>query len=125
MVVLNKVDLLRGDYAIGQATVLEEMEAGGNGGHEELSPKSDISVSNVTPVDAKMSFKKKLLQRKRDSIAKDLESSTDSPVDSRPSSVFENPSEEGVLKQSGFFTGNTDYAEYKDEYNEREGENSM
>ena len=85
----------------------------------QSSSEQNEDINSVTSKDVKVSFKKKLLQRKRDAIAKESESLSDSISEN-----IKSPSED-TDRQMGSFFGNTDYSEYKDEYNEREGENSM
>ena len=58
LVVLNKVDLLRGDYAVGELK-------------EEIAENASVGTydgNNIRTPEAKLSFKKKLLQRKRDAL---------------------------------------------------------
>ena len=120
MVVLNKVDLLRGDYATGLTRSADgTSESESESENVQSSSEQNEDINSVTSKDVKVSFKKKLLQRKRDAIAKESESLSDSI-----SEDIKSPSED-TDKQMGSFFGNTDYSEYKDEYNEREGENSM
>lgn len=126
--VLNKVDLLRGDYAIGELKdeIVENTSVGTYDGN------------NIRTPEAKLSFKKKLLQRKRDAllitengngnsvVAEELVS-TNVPIDdtegNESSSDDSGISGSGSKKDVKEFTGNTDYAEYKDEYNEVESGN--
>lgn len=120
MVVLNKVDLLRGDYATGLTRSADgSSESESESENVQSSSEQNEDINSVTSKDVKVSFKKKLLQRKRDAIAKESESLSDSI-----SEDIKSPSED-TDRQMGSFFGNTDYSEYKDEYNEREGENSM
>lgn len=117
LVILNKVDLLRGDFAIGQQKE-EELEI--------TLPASTYDGNNVRTPEAKLSFKKKLLQRKRDSLLDVEENSTGS---------LETPIVVSDLESMGAGANavidgnpiksvvNTDYSEYKDEFNELESEN--
>ena len=115
LVILNKVDLLRGDFAIGQQ---EEEEL------EITLPASTYDGNNVRTPEAKLSFKKKLLQRKRDSLLDVEESSADSVeapiVVADLDSIGANAVIDGNPIKSVI---NTDYSEYKDEFNELESEN--
>ena len=119
LVILNKVDLLRGDFAIGQQKE-EELEI--------TLPVSTYDGNNVRTPEAKLSFKKKLLQRKRDSLldVEEVVSSTDSlqapivvadveSIGAVANSVIDGNPIKSVV--------NTDYSEYKDEFNELESEN--
>ena len=128
MVVLNKVDLLRGDYVTG-LTRSSDGESESESESENMQRSSGLNddISSVASKDVKVSFKKKLLQRKRDAITKESESLTDSLPDLNVGNTRENikSTSEDTDRQTGSFFGNTDYSEYKDEYNEREGENSM
>ena len=128
MVVLNKVDLLRGDYVTGLTRSSDgELESESESENMQRSSGLNDDISSVTSKDVKVSFKKKLLQRKRDAIAKESEFLTDSLQDLNIGNTRENIkiTSEDTDRQTGSFFGNTDYSEYKDEYNEREGENSM
>jgi 50S ribosomal subunit-associated GTPase HflX len=122
LVVLNKVDLLRGDYAIGELK-------------DEVTENTSVGTydgNNIRTPEAKLSFKKKLLQRKRDALlmienenAIVTEESVSTDVTHE---VTENEEDSGISgsgskKDMKEFTGNTDYEEYKDEYNEVESEN--
>lgn len=125
--VLNKVDLLRGDYAIGELKdeIVENTSVGTYDGN------------NIRTPEAKLSFKKKLLQRKRDallitenenSIVPQESVSTDVTTHDDTESVEVSGDDSGISgsgskKDVKEFTGNTDYAEYKDEYNEVESGN--
>ena len=122
--VLNKVDLLRGDYAIGEVKdeIIENTSVGTYDGN------------NIRTPEAKLSFKKKLLQRKRDAlminentIISEDSVSTDVTYDETENHEFPNEDSEnsgpGSKKNVKEFTGNTDYEEYKDEYNEVESGN--
>ena len=126
LVVLNKVDLLRGDYAIGEVKdeIIENTSVGTYDGN------------NIRTPEAKLSFKKKLLQRKRDAllttenenaIIAEESVSTGVTHDSTENEEFSvedsGISGSGSKKEVKEFTGNTDYEEYKDEYNEVESEN--
>ena len=126
MVVLNKVDLLRGDYVTG-LTRSSDGESESESENMQRSSGLNDDISSVASKDVKVSFKKKLLQRKRDAITKESESLTDSLPDLNVGNTRENikSTSEDTDRQTGSFFGNTDYSEYKDEYNEREGENSM
>ena len=119
LVILNKVDLLRGDFAIGQQKE-EELEI--------TLPVSTYDGNNVRTPEAKLSFKNKLLQRKRDSLldVEEVVSSTDSlqapivvadveSIGAVANSVIDGNPIKSVV--------NTDYSEYKDEFNELESEN--
>jgi 50S ribosomal subunit-associated GTPase HflX len=126
LVVLNKVDLLRGDYAVGELK-------------EEIAENASVGTydgNNIRTPEAKLSFKKKLLQRKRDAllitenenvIAAEESVSTDVKHDDTENE--ESSGDDSGISGSGSkkdvkeFTGNTDYQEYKDEYNEAESEN--
>ena len=128
MVVLNKVDLLRGDYVTGLTRSSGgELESESESENMQRSSGLNDDISSVDSKDVKVSFKKKLLQRKRDAIAKESEFLTDSLQDLNIGNTRENIkiTSEDTDRQTGSFFGNTDYSEYKDEYNEREGENSM
>ena len=128
MVVLNKVDLLRGDYVTGLTRSSDgELESESESENMQRSSGLNDDISSVASKDVKVSFKKKLLQRKRDAITKESESLTDSLPDLNVGNTRENikSTSEDTDRQTGSFFGNTDYSEYKDEYNEREGENSM
>ena len=117
LVILNKVDLLRGDFAVGQQKE-EELEI--------TLPVSTYDGNNVRTPEAKLSFKKKLLQRKRDSLLDVEESISDSVETETPivvsdlESMEANPVIDGNPIKS---VVNTDYSEYKDEFNELESEN--
>jgi hypothetical protein len=121
-VVLNKVDLLRGDYAIGELK-------------DEVTENTSVGTydgNNIRTPEAKLSFKKKLLQRKRDALLmteKENGIVTEESVSTDVThEVTENEEDLGISgsgskKDVKEFTGNTDYEEYKDEYNEVESEN--
>ena len=112
LVILNKVDLLRGDFAIGQQRG-EELET--------ILPVSTYDGNNVRTPEAKLSFKKRLLQRKRDALL-DVEQSSmiSTKIDADSDGVGANAVvDESALKS----VINTDYSEYKDEFNELESEN--
>ena len=131
LVVLNKVDLLRGDNAIGGQ---KEMD-----GSEPVASSVDTYNGNdVRTPEAKMSFKKKLLQRKRDAMLQEEQSAVSAGSDSSTSGIIDPESISAAVRdiESGdvsvtvaepvkagakAFQGNTEYAEYKDEYNEQEG----
>jgi 50S ribosomal subunit-associated GTPase HflX len=122
LVVLNKVDLLRGDYAIGELK-------------DEVTENTSVGTydgNNIRTPEAKLSFKKKLLQRKRDALLmteKENGIVTEESVSTDVThEVTENEEDLGISgsgskKDVKEFTGNTDYEEYKDEYNEVESEN--
>ena len=117
LVILNKVDLLRGDFAIGQQKE-EELEI--------PLPVSTYDGNNVRTPEAKLSFKKKLLQRKRDSLLDVEESSTDNVETEAPIVVadLESMVANSVIDGNPIKSVvNTDYSEYKDEFNELESEN--
>jgi hypothetical protein len=118
-VILNKVDLLRGDFAVGQQK--EEVEV------ETIAPVSTYDGNNVRTPEAKLSFKKRLLQRKRDALldvdqssADSLETPATAALDADADDLGANAGgEESPVKS----VINTDYSEYKDEFNELESEN--
>ena len=118
LVILNKVDLLRGDFAIGQQKE-EELET--------TLPVSTYDGNNVRTPEAKLSFKKRLLQRKRDALL-DVEQSSADNVETVITSELDADSD-GMETNAGGDEStvkaviNTDYSEYKDEYNELESEN--
>ena len=118
LVILNKVDLLRGDFAIGQQKE-EELET--------TLPVSTYDGNNVRTPEAKLSFKKRLLQRKRDALL-DVEQSSADNVETVITSELDADSD-GMETNTGGDEStvkaviNTDYSEYKDEYNELESEN--
>ena len=94
LVVLNKVDLLRGDYAIGA----EKSES-----IEENVQTSTYDGNNIRTPEAKLSFKKKLLQRKRDAILNESTTSDDTEIDSNISnnkSEIKNENETGSTGES-------------------------
>jgi hypothetical protein len=119
LVILNKVDLLRGDFAVGQQK--EEVEV------ETTAPVSTYDGNNVRTPEAKLSFKKRLLQRKRDALLDVDQSCADSlatpaiaALDADADDLGANAGgEESPVKS----VINTDYSEYKDEFNELESEN--
>ena len=91
MVVLNKVDLLRGDYVTG-LTRSSDGESESESESENMQRSSGLNddISSVASKDVKVSFKKKLLQRKRDAITKESESLTDSLPDLNVGNTREN-----------------------------------
>jgi GTP-binding protein Era len=110
LIVLNKVDLLRGENSINQihTTVIES----------NVMKVLDINYNytNTIPIDKpeiKLSFKQKLLQRKKAS----LEISNENEAEKNIISI--NEIKERIQKE----IENTDYDDYKDDYNEREAEN--
>ena len=120
------MDLLRGDNAIGQQKEED--------GSDPAPPVDTYNGNDVRTPEAKMSFKKKLLQRKRDAMLLEESSAvsgagsdssasgiTDpesvAAVDSIDSVGVSVPVKAGVKS----FQGNTEYSQYKDEYNEQEG----
>jgi 50S ribosomal subunit-associated GTPase HflX len=119
LVILNKVDLLRGDFAVGQQK--EEVEV------ETTAPVSTYDGNNVRTPEAKLSFKKRLLQRKRDALldvdqnsADSLETPATAALDADADDLRANAGgDESPVKS----VINTDYSEYKDEFNELESEN--
>ena len=117
LVILNKVDLLRGDFAVGQQK--EEQES--------TAPVSTYDGNNVRTPEAKLSFKKRLLQRKRDALldvdqssADSLEIPTTMALDADSDDLGANAGGDESPAKSVI---NTDYSEYKDEFNELESEN--
>lgn len=118
LVILNKVDLLRGDFAVGQPKE-EELETS--------LPVSTYDGNNVRTPEAKLSFKKRLLQRKRDALL-DVEQGTTDRLETPISTEIDADSDFMGSNSSGDESPmksivNTDYSEYKDEFNELESEN--
>ena len=117
------MDLLRGDNAIGQ---MKEED-----GSDIIDPPVDTYNGNdVRTPEAKMSFKKKLLQRKRDAMLQEELAVNGAGSDSTASGISDPESvtavesiDVSVPVKMGVksFQGNTEYAQYKDEYNEQEG----
>jgi GTP-binding protein Era len=110
LIVLNKVDLLRGENSINQihTTVIES----------NVMKVLDINYNytNTIPIDKpeiKLSFKQKLLQRKKASLEMFNENEAEKNI------ISVNEIKERIQKE----IENTDYDDYKDDYNEREAEN--
>jgi GTP-binding protein Era len=110
LIVLNKVDLLRGENSINQihTTVIES----------NVMKVLDINYNytNTIPIDKpeiKLSFKQKLLQRKKASLEIFNENEAEKNI------ISINEIKERIQKE----IENTDYDDYKDDYNEREAEN--
>lgn len=119
LVILNKVDLLRGDFAVGQQK--EEVEV------EMTAPVSTYDGNNVRTPEAKLSFKKRLLQRKRDALLDVDQSSADS-LETPATAALDADTDDLGANAGGDESSvksviNTDYSEYKDEFNELESEN--
>ena len=119
LVILNKVDLLRGDFAVGQQK--EEVEV------EMTAPVSTYDGNNVRTPEAKLSFKKRLVQRKRDALLDVDQSSADS-LETPATAALDADTDDLGANAGGDESSvksviNTDYSEYKDEFNELESEN--
>lgn len=110
LIVLNKVDLLRGEHSINQihTTVMES----------NIMKVLDINYNYTNTVsiekpEIKLSFKQKLLQRKKASLQIFDENESEKNI------VSINEIKERIQEE----VENTDYSDYKDDYNEKEAEN--
>jgi GTP-binding protein Era len=120
LIVLNKVDLLRGENSVNQihTTVMES----------NVMKVLDINYNytNTISIDKpeiKLSFKQKLLQRKKASLnifdENEAEKNVISVNDENEAEKSIDEIKERIQKE----VENTDYDDYKDDYNEREAEN--